>query len=110
MTARRRTQTSEGIFEWMAHTHAYAENEWKNAQPWNAPTMATLKPGESRVYGLEFLVSPSIREMEVTLAKAGRPVAVGIPGYVAPMDQDMKLFLRLRPAGVVGGRLPRRAH
>src|SRR5688572_7788646 len=89
-----RTQTSEGIFEWMAHTQAYAENEWKNAQPWNAPTMATLKPGESRSYGLEFLISPSIREVEDTLAKARRPVAVGIPGYVAPMDQDMKLFLR----------------
>ncbi len=89
-----RTQTSEGIFEWMPHTLAYAENEWKNAQPWNPPTFATLMPGESRTYGLEFLLSPSIREVEDTLAKAGRPVAVGIPGYVAPMDQDMKLFLR----------------
>ena len=89
-----RTQTSEGVFEWMAHTQAYAENEWKNAQPWNAPTTGTLKPGESRVYGLQFLLSPSIRAVEDTLAKAGRPVAVGLPGYVAPMDQDMKLFLR----------------
>ncbi len=26
--------------------------------------------------------------------KAGRPVAVGIPGYVLPMDQDGKLFLK----------------
>jgi hypothetical protein len=89
-----RTQTSEGIFEWMAHTEAYAEDEWKNAQPWNAPTHATLQPGESRSYGLEFLLSPGIREVEDTLAKAGRPVAVGIPGYVAPMDEDVKLFLR----------------
>jgi hypothetical protein len=89
-----RTQTSEGVFEWMAHTQAYAENEWKNAQPWNTPTTGTLKPGESRVYGLQFLLSPSIRAVEDTLAKAGRPVAVGLPGYVAPMDQDMKLFLR----------------
>jgi hypothetical protein len=89
-----RTQTSEGIFEWMAHTEAYAEDEWKNAQPWNAPTHATLQPGESRSYGLEFLLSPGIREVEDTLAKAGSPVAVGIPGYVAPMDEDVKLFLR----------------
>ena len=88
-----RTQTSEGIFEWMAHTQAFAENEWKDAQPWNAPTAATLKPGETRTYGLEFLLSPSIREIEETLAKAQRPVAVGIPGYVAPMDEDVKLFL-----------------
>ncbi len=90
----RRTQTSEGVFEWMAHTSAYAENEWKDAQPWNEPTSATLQPGESRAYGLEFLLSPSIRAVEDTLADAGRPVAVGIPGYVAPMDEDMKLFLR----------------
>ncbi|HQX83464.1 MAG TPA: DUF5695 domain-containing protein, partial [Vicinamibacterales bacterium] len=89
-----RTQTSEGIFEWMAHTQAFAENEWRSATPWNAPTQATLAPGQSRTYGLEFLLSPSIRAVEDTLAKAGRPVAVGIPGYVAPMDEDMKLFLR----------------
>jgi hypothetical protein len=89
----RRTQTSEAIFEWQAHTRAYAENEWKGVQPWNAPSSATLKPGESRVYGLEFLLSPSIRDIESTLSKAGRPVAVGIPGYIAPMDEDVKLFL-----------------
>jgi hypothetical protein len=90
----RRTQTSEGIFEWLAHTRAYVENEWKSVQPWNAPSSATLKPGESRTYGLEFLLAPSVREIESTLAKARRPVAVGIPGYVAPMDQGLKLFLQ----------------
>ncbi len=89
-----RTQTSEGVFEWMAHTQAFVENEWRSATPWNTPTLATLAPGQSRTYGLEFLLSPSIRAVEDTLAKAGRPVAVGIPGYVAPMDEDMKLFLR----------------
>jgi hypothetical protein len=89
----RQTQTSEGIFEWMAHTRAYAENEWAAAEPWNAPTQATLAPGETRTYGLEFLLSPEIRSIEDTLAAAGRPVAVGIPGYVAPMDEDMKLFI-----------------
>ena len=88
-----RAQTSEAIFEWLAHTRAFTDNEWKDATPWNAPTSATLRPGESRTYGLEFLLSPSIRQIEETLAKAGRPVAVGIPGYVAPMDQDVKLFL-----------------
>src|SRR5690606_5297646 len=87
-----RTQTSEAIFEWMAHTRAYAENEWKDAQPWNTPTHATLAPGQTRSYGLEFHVAPEIRAVEDTLAKAGRPVAVGIPGYIAPMDEDMKLF------------------
>lgn len=88
-----RTQTSEGVFEWLAHTQAFADNEWRGVDPWNAPSAATVKPGETRVYGLEFLLSPSIRDIESTLSRAGRPVAVGIPGYVAPMDEDMKLFL-----------------
>jgi hypothetical protein len=105
-----RTQTSEGIFEWLAHTRAYAEQEWKGVDPWNAPTSATLAPGAARTYGLEFLLSPSVREIEPTLTTAGRPVAVGIPGYVAPMDEDLKLFLdyrrparsvRVEPAGAL---------
>lgn len=89
-----RTQTSEAIFEWMAHTRAYADNEWKDAQPWNTPTLATIAPGQTRSYGLEFHLAPEIRAIEDTLVKAGRPVAVGIPGFVAPMDEDMKLFVR----------------
>jgi hypothetical protein len=87
-------QTFEGTFAWMVHTQAYAEKEWKGVQEWNPPTSETLKPGQSRTYGVEFLVSPAIRSIEQTLAKAHRPVAVGIPGYVLPMDQVGKLFLK----------------
>ena len=47
--------TFEGFYEWMVHSQAYAENEWKNAQPWNPPTSLTLAPGESKTYGLKFL-------------------------------------------------------
>ncbi len=106
----RRTQTSEAIFEWTVHSRAYADTEWKEAQPWNAPTMATLAPGESRTYGLEFHLAPEIRAVEDTLIQAGRPVAAGIPGFVAPMDEDVKLFARygsgtarvtVEPAGAI---------
>ena len=48
-----RTQTSEGVFEWLTHTKAFVENEWKAVEPWNAPSSATLKPGETRTYGIE---------------------------------------------------------
>jgi hypothetical protein len=89
----RRGQTFEGFFDWMAHTQAYAENEWKKATPWNAPTMATLEPGESRSFGVKFLVADDVRAIERTLVANGRPVAVGIPGYVLPMDIDARLFL-----------------
>jgi hypothetical protein len=86
--------TFEGFYEWMVHSQAYAENEWKNAQPWNPPTSLTLAPGESRNYGLKFLVSDSIRHIEKTLADNHRPVAVGVPGYVLPQDIEGRLFLK----------------
>ncbi len=105
-----RGMTFEGFYDWMVHSQAYAENEWKKAQPWNPPTLLTLAPGESKTYGLKFLVSDSIRNMETTLAANQRPVAVGIPGYILPMDIEGKLFLKslhrvtsiaVTPAGAV---------
>jgi hypothetical protein len=89
-------QTFEGAFAWMVHSQAYAEKEWSQADPWNTPTLATLQPNESRTYGVKFLLSPDIRSIEKTLAANNRPVAVGIPGYVLPMDLDGKLFLKYR--------------
>lgn len=86
--------TFEGFGEWLVHTLAYAENEWKAARPWNPPTSCVLAPGDSRTYGLKFIVADEIRAMEDALAAAGRPVAVGLPGYVLPMDIEAKLFLR----------------
>src|SRR5262245_24251219 len=83
----------EGAFEWMVHSNAYAEGEWKGKQEWNPPTMTSLAPGESRSYGVMFLVSPEIRRIEDTLVANRRPVAVGIPGYILPMDLSARLFL-----------------
>ncbi len=86
--------TFEGFYDWIVYSKAYADNEWKNAQPWNPPTMVSLAPGESKTYGVKFLVSDSIRHIEKTLTANGRPVAVGIPGYVLPTDIDAHLFLK----------------
>ena len=88
-----RSNTFEGFFDWMVHTQAYAENEWKNVKPWNPSTMLTLAPGQSKTYGVRFLLADSIRHIEPTLTANNRPVAVGIPGYILPMDVDAKLFL-----------------
>src|SRR4029079_10499626 len=87
----RPNQTFEGAFAWMVHSQAYAENEWRNADPWNPPTSATLAPGETRRYGVMFLVADEIRDIERTLAENRRPVAVGIPGTILPMDLDGRL-------------------
>ncbi len=100
----------EGSFEWMVHSQAYAENEWKGKQEWNPPTKAILQPGETRTYGVRLLVAPEIRDIEKTLAANRRPVAVGVPGYILPMDVDAHLFLnypqkvrsiRSEPAGAI---------
>jgi len=90
----RRGITFEGFYEWLAHSRALADSAWRGAEPWNPPTSATLAPGEARSYGVQFLVAPGIREIEPTLLAAGRPVAVGVPGYVLPMDIEGRLFLR----------------
>jgi hypothetical protein len=86
--------TFEGFYEWMVHSQAYVENEWKKAQPWNPPTALKLAPGESTTYGVRFLLADSIRNIEKTLADNDRPVAIGVPGYVLPTDIDARLFLK----------------
>jgi hypothetical protein len=105
-----RGMTFEGFYDWMVASKAYQENDWKAATPWNQPTSITLKPGESRTVGLQFLLAPQIRDIEKTLAANRRPVAVGIPGYILPKDIDGRLFLEypekvasitVEPAGAI---------
>ncbi|PWT95513.1 MAG: hypothetical protein C5B55_01190 [Blastocatellia bacterium] len=89
----RSSQTFEGAFAWMVHTQAFAEDEWQKTGPWNPPTSLTLAPGAKKTYGVQFLLADQIRNIEQTLITNHRPVAVGIPGYILPMDLDGKLFL-----------------
>ena len=89
-----RSTTFEGFYDWMVHSGALQQTEWKNAQPWNHATTFTLQPGQSRVYALRFLLSDSIPDIEKTLAANNRPVAVGVPGYVLPTNIEAHLFLK----------------
>ena len=83
----------EGFYEWMVHSKAYAETDWKKAEPWNKPTSVLVKPGQTVEYGVQFVLSPSIKGIEQKLAEQHRPVAVGVPGYVLPQGTDASLFL-----------------
>jgi hypothetical protein len=89
----RRGVTFEGFYEWMVFSGAYATDEWRDAEPWNPPTSVVLAPGVTRSYGVRFLLAGGVRDIEATLRANGRPVAVGVPGYVLPMDLDGRLFL-----------------
>lgn len=88
-----RNQTFEGFSEWMVHSKAYGDREWAQAQPWNTPTDLTLMPGEAKTYGVAFVLSDAIRNIEKVLVKNQRPTAVGVPGYIVPTDLEAKLFL-----------------
>src|SRR2546423_4115027 len=90
----RRGITFEGFYEWMVHSKTYADNEWKGVREWNPATSLTLKPGDSKTFGVRFLLSDSIRHIERTLAENQRPLAIGIPGYVLPTDINARLFLK----------------
>ncbi len=83
----------EGFYEWMVYSKAYAENEWKNAEQWNTPTSTVLKPGETRSYALQFILSGTAKNIESKLIENKRPVAMSVPGYVLPKDVEAKLFL-----------------
>jgi len=105
-----RNMTFEGFYEWMVASAAYQQNEWKQAEPWNAATSIVLQPGQERTVGLRFLVSDSIRSIEKTLAENQRPVAVGVPGYILPEDIQASLFVKypqpvkkvdVEPAGAI---------
>ncbi|MFZ0663724.1 MAG: DUF5695 domain-containing protein [Acidobacteriaceae bacterium] len=89
-----RSTTFEGFYDWMVHSEAYQQNEWKNAKPWNHATTAILQPGQSQTYALRFLLSDSIQDIEKTLVANNRPVVVGVPGYVLPTDIKAHLFLK----------------
>jgi len=88
--------TFEGLHEWTVHSKAYTETAWKGIEQWNQPTSVILKPGESRNYGVTFLLADSVREIDQTLEQADRPVSIGVPGYVLPMDVNASLFLRYK--------------
>ncbi|MCX6369603.1 MAG: DUF5695 domain-containing protein, partial [Armatimonadetes bacterium] len=87
------SQTFEGAYAWLAHSAAYAEKDWGKATPWNVPSKATLAPGESRTYGLRFVLSESIRGLEKAIAAAGQPVVIGVPGFIVPQKSDAKLIV-----------------
>lgn len=88
-----RAQTFEGFLEWMVHSQAYAGKEWSKASPWNPATDLVLAPGDSKTYGVRFVLADQIRNIEKTLITNQRPVAAAVPGYILPTDVEGKLYL-----------------
>ncbi|KKA17917.1 Uncharacterized protein T310_8146 [Rasamsonia emersonii CBS 393.64] len=90
---RYQSQTFEGNYEWQVYTKAYSEQEWRAVVPWNEPTSLVLEPRQQVSFGLRFTTVASVDEIEGTVSSVGRPVAVGIPGYVLPKDLTGQVFI-----------------
>ena len=61
---------------------------------WSAPDGDGLAPGAGDVLPSEPVAATIANAIESTLIANQRPVAVGIPGYVVPMDQQASLFVK----------------
>ena len=92
----RKSIVFEGFHEWMSLSKAYAENEWKGVEQWNEPNSFVLNPGDRKNFSLRFVLAENIKNIQDKLLEEGRPVAVGIPGYVLPQDVQGKLYLKHR--------------
>lgn len=86
--------TFEGLYSWEIHSLAYAQNEWSAVKPWNQATSRVLTAGQRVLFGMRFSFAPEVQDIESTVTAVGRPVAVGIPGFVLPKDLVGQLFLR----------------
>lgn len=92
----RRSATFEGFYDWMVASKGFADNDWKGVKEWNQPSSFVLAPGRSRTIGVRLVLSKSIRSIDDTLIANGRPVAVGVPGYIVPTDLPASLFVHSR--------------
>ena len=88
-----RNTTHEGFYAWTAHSQAWVDTEWTDAEPWNPASSRMIEIGESVTYGVRFSLAPSVREVESHLRSLGLPVAVGLPGYVLPMGDSHTLHI-----------------
>src|SRR5690606_10050163 len=91
-----RSITFEGFHEWLIHSKSFVQTEWRGVEQWNEATSSVLQPGEVKSYALKFVLAPSIREIENELIVQGIPVAIGAPGYLLPLDNPAKLFLKYK--------------
>lgn len=53
--------TYEELHEWIIHSKACAETEWKDAEQWNKPTSMVLDPGATVSCGIKFMLVEVLR-------------------------------------------------
>ena len=74
------------------HSKAYAENEWRGAQPWSPPSSAILAAGATSEYGVRLRLAEDVESVAPALLAAQRPVVTPLPSATLHADMtDAKL-------------------
>ncbi|MCH7411181.1 DUF5695 domain-containing protein [Belliella sp. DSM 111904] len=89
-----RNITFEGFHDWVIHSKAKAEHEWKEADQWIKPSSKVIEPGQSYKSSLKFMIADNVQSIESKLIAKERPVAIGLPGYVIAKDVAARLQLK----------------
>ena len=90
----------EMLYEVVLHSKAYAETEWRNAQPWVEPTSAILPGGGSATYGVRLRLAADVESIGSALLAAGSPVVVPLPGPTLHLDMTSARLQLLLPYGL----------
>ena len=90
----------EMLYEVVLHSKAYAETEWRNAQPWVEPTSAILPGGGSATYGVRLRLAADVESIGTALLAAGSPVVVPLPGPTLHLDMTSARLQLLLPYGL----------
>ncbi|KAI5357493.1 hypothetical protein Slin15195_G038540 [Septoria linicola] len=92
----------EGVFSWWMATLGLGDLDEAAARDLgftrgnevNTPTDFLLQPRQSRIVGLRFHTSAGPRYVEQRLPAFGRPTIVGVPGFVASSNEQVKMIIR----------------
>ncbi|CAO1621662.1 unnamed protein product [Sympodiomycopsis kandeliae] len=107
--------SAEGVFTWWTATKGIAEideadakaNDFQRGRPWNTPSNVILRSGQSRTVGLRFAIAKGPRQVEDRLRELGRPVIVGVPGFVVARNEPAKMIVHSKHRPSVRGVEPK---
>ena len=82
----------EMLYEIVLHSKAYAQAEWKNAQPWAPPSSGVVPAGGRSTYAVRLRLARDVESVVPSLLGARLPVAVPFPAPTIHSDmRDAKV-------------------
>ena len=78
----------EMLYEVVLHSKAYAQNEWRNAQPWAPASSRVIPAGGRATYGVRLRLARDVESVSPSLLAAGLPVATPLPAATLHLDMN----------------------